>query len=182
MIINKWLLTLLGSVLLSGCAPEVTSAPESTPRATAENVQSAQAVTRLPVSLNTVMVAMVNQAADPLWVAAWRNPQTDEDWRALERRAVQLELAGILLSVPGTGPLDEAWTSESMWQQWSGQLRDVGASAVAAVHARDVQAIANVGDAIVEVCEGCHKDFKLAFPTGGEFGELSPNAEDFEAK
>ena len=177
---SNWLIIVLGLVLLTGCTSEVTSAPESTPNPSAGGVQPVQGLTRLPVSLNTVMVAMVNQAADPLWVAAWHNPETDEDWRALERRAVQLELAGTLLSVPGTGPLDEAWTSETMWQQWSGQLRDVRASAVAAVHARDIEAISNVGDTIVEVCEGCHRDFKLAFPTGGEFGELSPTAEDFE--
>lgn len=135
---------------------------------------------RLPVSLNTVMVAMVNQAADPIWVAAWRNPESDADWRELERRAVQLELGGTLLTVPGTGPLDDTWTSDPNWQKWAQQLRDVGTDAVSAVRARDIGAISAVGDAIVEICEGCHMDFKLALPTGGEFGELSPTSADFE--
>ena len=137
------------------------------------------AVTRLPVSLNAVMVAMVNQAADPIWVAAWRSPESEADWRELERRAVQLELSGALLSVPGTGPLDDKWTSNSQWQNWAGQLQSTGEDAVAAVKARDLQAISAVGDAVVEICEGCHMDFKLALPTGGEFGELSPTTDDF---
>ena len=136
-------------------------------------------VTRLPVSLNAVMVALVNQAADPIWVAAWRSPESEADWRELERRAVQLELSGALLAVPGTGPLDDSWTSNSQWQQWAGQLQSTGAEAAAAVKARDVQAISAVGDVIVEICEGCHMDFKLALPTGGEFGELSPTADDY---
>lgn len=167
---------------LSGCAEAPDQAAEAplAPPAEAVAAQPAQAVTRLPVSLNTVMVAMVNQAADPLWVAAWHNPQTDADWRELQRRAVQLELSGTLLAVPGTGPLDEQWTAEPEWQNWANALRDVGASAVAAVAARDLDTIAMVGGQIVDICEGCHRDFKLALPTGGQFGELSPTSDDFE--
>ena len=32
---------------------------------------------RLPVSLNEVMVALVNHSAVPIWLADWRNPETD---------------------------------------------------------------------------------------------------------
>ena len=143
----------------------------------AEAVESA-AVARLPVSLNALMVAMVNQAADPIWVAAWHNPSGEGDWRELERRAVQLEVGGALLQVPGTGPLDDAWAGSSAWQDWAGQL--VGADSVTAVRARDLEAISAVGDRIVEICEGCHIEFKPALPTGGQFGELSPTEADLE--
>ena len=167
----------------SGCAESPDNAAQAPVSPPAEEVaapQPVQAVKRLPVSLNTVMVAMVNQAADPLWVAAWHNPQTDADWRELQRRAVQLELSGTLLAVPGTGPLDEQWTAKPEWQNWANALRDVGASAVEAVAARDVDTIAMVGGQLVDICEGCHRDFKLALPTGGQFGELSPTEDDFE--
>jgi len=167
---------------LGGCTQSPDDAAEAplTPPAEQAPAQPTQAVKRLPVSLNTVMVAMVNQAADPLWVAAWHNPQTDADWRELQRRAVQLELSGTLLAVPGTGPLDEQWTAKPEWQKWAGALREVGASAVEAVAARDVDTIAMVGGQLVDICEGCHRDFKLALPTGGQFGELSPTVDDFE--
>lgn len=135
---------------------------------------------RLPVSINDVMVAMVNEAADPIWVAAWHQPSTDAQWRELERRAYQLELAGSLIAYPGTGGLDEKWTAKPPWKKWSNQLRDAGANAIVAVKARDSEQISKVGDQIVETCEGCHRDFKLAFPTGGKFGELSPTADDLE--
>jgi len=141
-----------------------------------------QTTLRLPVSLNSVMVAMVNQAADPIWVAAWHNPKTDKEWRELDRRAVQLELGGALLGIPGTGPMDVEWASNEKWQKWANQLREVGAGAVVAVEDRDLEAISRVGDVLVEICEGCHIDFKPALPTGGEFGELSPTARDFEEK
>jgi len=135
---------------------------------------------RLPVSLNEVMVALVNSSADPLWVAAWRPPESEEGWRALERSAYQLELAGALLTVPGTGPLDEAWTSDPQWAEFSRQLKQAGLQSRAAVAERDLDAIKLAGDAIVETCEGCHIAFKLPEPTGGKYGELSPTASDFE--
>ena len=166
----------------AGCNESLEQVPQPVvqpePAVTVETPQPT-AVTRLPVSLNAVMVALVNQAADPIWVAAWRSPESEADWRELERRAVQLELSGALLAVPGTGPLDDKWTSNAQWQNWAGQLQRTGEDAVAAVKARDLQAISAVGDAIVAICEGCHMDFKLALPTGGEFGELSPTANDF---
>ena len=178
--------SLMTSVILSvlvsfGCTDAATmSSPSDAPVPTDVGEPQMPVVARLPVSLNSVMVAMVNQAADPIWVAAWRNPQSDADWRALQRRAVQLELAGTLLTVPGTGPLDEDWTRHPDWQKWSVRLRDAGADARSAVQARDIAQIAVAGDVIVEICEGCHYDFKLALPTAGEFGALSPTARDIE--
>jgi hypothetical protein len=137
---------------------------------------------RLPVSLNEVMVALVNNAADPIWQAAWRHPETDETWRALERNAYQLEIAGSLLSVPGTGPLDEAWTSDPKWKYFSERLEEVGGNARVAIQNRDLDTIKLAGDDLVEICEGCHIDFKPAEPTAGKFGELSPTEADFDDK
>ena len=177
-------LVLAGLVVSTGgCSDAPGSSTETTvaPPDPVVTSQPDRVVEKLPVSLNTVMVAMVNQAADPLWVAAWHNPQTDADWRELERRAVQLELSGTLLSVPGIGPLDEQWVAEPHWQNWAASLREVGRNAFAAVKARDLDTIAMVGGQLVDTCEGCHRDFKLELPTGGQFGELSPTSVDFEA-
>lgn len=163
------------SILTFACARSGEAPGEDTASAAA-----APAVNRLPVSLNDVMVAMVNQAADPIWVAAWHNPSTDAEWRELERRAYQLQIAGALLTVPGNGPVDDEWVSQANWPKWAGQLRDTGAEAVLAVRRRDLPAISAAGDHIVDVCEGCHAEFKLALPTGGKFGELSPTEADLE--
>lgn len=163
--------------LVYGCAP-ATEAPSQT-EATAATA-AAEPELRLPVSLNDVMVALVNYAADPIWVAAWNDPQTDKDWRDLSRNAYQLEIAGALLRYPGTGPLDDEWVAQEGWGEWADQLREVGADAVGAVNSRNKEVISKVGDRIVEVCEGCHADYKLDMPTGGKFGELSPTAADLE--
>ena len=180
-------LLVVAVLLLAGCdagsagntpAAQAPAEPAVTAAAEAAPVPAPQP--ELPISLNTLMVALVNHAADPIWLAAWRNPQSDRDWRELERLAVQLEVGGALLTMPGTGPLDRTWVADPAWQEWAGRLERAGAGAVKAVQARDLEAIGGVGDEIVEVCEGCHIAFKPALPTGGEFGELSPTAADFE--
>ena len=136
---------------------------------------------RLPISYNDVMVALVNEAADPIWVAAWHDPETEREWRDLERRAYQLKLGGALLAQPGTGPVDAQWAADPAWRKWAIKLRDAGTAAIAAVESRDKQTISRAGDIIVEVCEGCHTHFRPPVPTGGKYGELSPNEADLEA-
>ena len=147
--IYRALVPTLGALLIAGCAESKSPSQEVEPspvQTVTPQIVSPRIVMGLPVSLNTVMVAMVNQAADPLWVAAWRGPETEADWRELERRAVQLELGGTLLTVPGTGPLDSAWTDTPAWQHWSTQLSEIGANAVAAVQTRNIERISTVGD------------------------------------
>lgn len=156
------------------------AAPPESPADSAEAAPMAEPTFRLPVSHNDVMVALINDAADPIWVAAWREPKDESDWRKLERLGTQLEVGGALLQFPGTGMADETWSSQPEWNDWSGQLRDAGEAANEAARLRDVEAISAAGDRIVEVCEGCHMKFKPALPTEGKFGELSPTEEDFE--
>lgn len=173
---------LLTALLVSGCErqPEPGTPSSASAGSPASEPGLAADGPRLPVSLNMVMVALVNQAADPLWVAAWHNPETERDWRNLGRLAVQLELAGALLVIPGTGPMDEAWANNPDWQAWAGRLQQAGLDAVAAVQARDTAAISSVGDQIVAICEGCHNQFKPDVPAAGSYGEPSPSEAEFE--
>ena len=133
---------------------------------------------RLPISINEVMASLINHSADPIWVASWRNPQSDEDWRELEHLARQLQVGGALLSIPGTGPLDDEWASNSDWVGYSDQLSAAAGRAVGAARSRDVGLISRAGDEIVDICESCHIDFKPDLPTMNIYGELSPLPSD----
>jgi hypothetical protein len=182
--IHGFITVMLSTGLLSACGQEAPpssgpAAQAEQPAAPAEPAEPAEPF-RLPVSLNEVMVALVNHSADPIWLAAWRNPETDKDWRNLERMAYQLQVAGALLVIPGNGPKDDEWTADPQWTAWSNQLEAAGDRAVKAVAARDLTRISSSGDEIVEICEGCHMAFKPDLPTSGMFGELSPTAADFE--
>ena len=132
---------------------------------------------RLPISINEVMASLINHSADPIWIAAWNNPTNDRDWRELEHLARQLQVGGSLLSIPGTGPADEAWTQRNEWQGYSEQLSAAAARAVNAARSQDIELISRAGDEIVDICESCHIDFKPDLPTMNIFGELSPTAE-----
>jgi hypothetical protein len=138
--------------------------------------ESAEA--RLPISINEVMASLINHSADPIWIASWRNPQSDRDWRELEHLSRQLQVGGALLSIPGTGPLDDEWTSNDRWVGYADQLSAAAGRAVNAARAEDLQLITRSGDEIVDICEGCHIDFKPDLPTMNIYGELSPLPSD----
>ncbi|HEY5645365.1 MAG TPA: hypothetical protein VIS76_05465 [Pseudomonadales bacterium] len=176
---GRAVLALLCAALLSACDSADRNAARDTEAPPVPTPAPAPGF-HLPVSLNEVMVALVNRAADPIWLAAWQNPQTDRDWRELEYQAYQLQLAGALLVIPGNGPMDDEWTANPQWTAWANRLQAAGERAVKAVSVRDLERISRSGDEIVEVCEGCHVAFKPDLPTSGMFGELSPTAEDFQ--
>src|SRR5690554_3234284 len=92
---------------------------------------------RLPISLNEVMVALVNHAADPIWRADWDQPETDAEWREIERLAYQIQIGGGLLQFPGTGPLDDEWVADPAWNVFAQQMSDAGLRAVNSARARD---------------------------------------------
>ena len=128
--------TLAGSTL-AACTPSSEQATEEA---------------SLPISINEVMASLINHSADPIWVAAWRNPQNDEDWRELEHLARQLQVGGALLTIPGTGPADRVWTDDAEWRAYAQQLSDSAARAVNAARAKDVGLISRAGDEIVDIC------------------------------
>jgi hypothetical protein len=128
---------------------------------------------RLPVSLNEVMVALVNHAADPIWRADWDQPETDAEWREVERMAYQIQVGGALLQFPGTGPMDDEWVADPAWNVFAQQMSDAGRHAVNSARSRDRTLIRRAGDQLVESCEACHIAFKPDLPTMDMFGELS---------
>jgi hypothetical protein len=149
------------------CSPDTTPPPTPSPEAASTPIT-------LPVSLNEVMVALINSAADPIWAATWNEPQSERDWRELERLAYQIQIGGHMLQFPGDGPLDQEWVSDPRWVEHSQQLSRDGRRAVNAVRSRDRDLMDSAGGYLVETCEACHRDFRPDLPTMGMFGELSP--------
>jgi hypothetical protein len=121
---------------------------------------------KLPISLNAVMVALVDHSARPLWSAADKAPKTDADWGEIEYHAWQIMIAGTVINIPGTGPADAGWVVQPEWQAFSKQLTDEGLAALEATKRKDLPAIVKLGDDIVATCEACHAKFKPDIPTG----------------
>jgi hypothetical protein len=169
--------------LLAACS----KAPPSTPPEAAPGPSTAAIKT--VAGVQDIMNYMVDPAADFLWESVSttetaegvdeKQPRTDEEWREVHKHAILLtEGANLLLidrHVVGEGrSLEDHGTPGNLTAAESEDairkdrqtfisfalaLRDVGESMVAAADKRNPQAIVDAGDAMDQVCEGCHLKF-----------------------
>ena len=166
------LVVLSGAVLGSaGCAPKV-APPEQ------QYILSA--------TMQDLMQGLIDPSADALWESVAfiatpagtedRQPHTEADWQALRLNALTLAEAGNLLSMPGRrvasdlpgspspgpGELSHAEIQQRVvatheeFVQFARNLQHSAQTALAAIDARDAQALMAAGGSIDEACEACH--------------------------
>ena len=122
----------------------------------------------LPISINAVMVAVVDQAAHEIWDGGNQDRDlTDREWLLIEQHALQLAAAATVISLGGTGPADPGWALSPAWQDWSRKLGLIALEAKQAVDAKSKVALRDAGDKLTDTCESCHKIFKPDLPTEG---------------
>jgi hypothetical protein len=122
------------------------------------------------VSINELMVAWIDHSGHELWDVEpeGRAPKTDADWRAVERHATQLAASGTLIALGGTGQADAGWARSPLWTKYSQELTNAGLGALAAARSRNFEQLVQANGRLVDVCEGCHSEFKPAVPTEGK--------------
>jgi hypothetical protein len=154
------------ALVLGGCNSATNQPPAQTAQPTAASRPSA--VTS-PVSINAEMVSLVDHAAHELWSVEQegRRPKTPDDWENLSEHATQLAAAAALIALPGTGPNDNTLTQQPKWQKWAKDMSDVGMAELEASRANNIDALLAANNRLVDVCEGCHKEFKPAIPSEG---------------
>ena len=105
-----------------------------------------------PVATVTqLMRAMVIPSSNALFDVP-RNPPTDESgWDGIKNHAVILAESGNLLLIGKRAEDSDVWVSTSL------ALAAAGKAALEAADARDVDAITDVGNQIIEACESCHE-------------------------
>jgi len=122
----------------------------------------------LNMSINQVMVAVVDDAAHMIWEGGNTDkPLTKGQWQTIELHTYQLQAAATLISLGGTGKSDANWTASPGFQANVRKLRDLAVTTRHAVDTKDQKALRADGDALVTVCEGCHKQYKPDAPTEG---------------
>jgi len=121
------------------------------------------------LSINVEMVSLVDHAAHALWDVEKEGhaPASDQDWEETEHHALQLEAAGTLIALGGTGKADPGWVKSPDWIMFARRLTDVATQEASAAHAKNLEALVKANGALVDVCEGCHKEFKPELPTEG---------------
>jgi hypothetical protein len=122
----------------------------------------------LGMSLNRLMVAVVDDAAHGIWAGGNKNTALSPDeWVEIEMNTYQLQAAATLVSIGGTGPADRGWVTSPAFQEKVRKLSDLAVSARTAATAKNQMALRSAGDTLVEVCNDCHNVFKPGIPTEG---------------
>jgi hypothetical protein len=122
----------------------------------------------LSMSINQVMVAVVDDAAHGIWEGGNTDKRlTDGQWQTIEQQTYQLQAAATLISLGGTGKADPGYTASPAFQEEARKLMDMAINSRHAVETKDQKALRSAGDALVTLCEGCHTQFKPDAPTEG---------------
>lgn len=122
----------------------------------------------VPVSINALMVTLIDHSAHYIWdYGALERTITDSEWRTIEYYAIQLAGSGPLITLGGSGPMDDAWAESDAWTSYSRTMTNAAMLALDAARNKDKALLASTGDVLVASCEGCHNAFKPGVPTEG---------------
>ncbi len=154
---------LLLGIALAG--PACSSPPPPPPPPPAETPAAPATPAFKPViSLNEMMVSIVDANSHAIWDVEDKAPRTDADWSALEHAAVALAASGNLAMMSGNGPNDQKWTQQADWAKYSAAMSDAGVGSLQAVRTRSVDGLRKAGDQLVLTCINCHREYKLDVP------------------
>lgn len=122
----------------------------------------------VPVSVNSLMVTMIDHSAHYIWdYAALEERMMEEEWLSVEYYAIQLAAAGPLITLGGTGEFDIWWASSRVWRDYARDMSNAAMKALNAAEIEDKALLQTAGDELLTSCLGCHEDFKPEVPTEG---------------
>jgi cytochrome c556 len=168
---------LVAASLLAGCAAP---APEQPP--------PADSPYRPVASIREVMNSVIDPSIDVVWNSVAtiiddgrmtdRAPATDEDWAEVRRHALIVSEAANLLLMQGRPVAPPGATAlapglelapedirklidenRDGWNLYVQELQDSLKPALAAIDAKDAQALFDAGEQIDTTCENCHQTF-----------------------
>ncbi|PWT85811.1 MAG: hypothetical protein C5B57_02205 [Blastocatellia bacterium] len=153
--------------------------------AACNRAKPAESQLRPTATIKDIMDSMVDPSADFLWdsvatiVSAAgteeRRPRTDEEWKNVHRRAIELLEATNLLLLEGRHVAKSGEKSENpevelqpeqieklinadrvAWVNFAHGLHDAAMPALKATEVRDAEALLDAGEKIDTACENCH--------------------------
>lgn len=123
---------------------------------------AAQDTTGRPVAtVRQLHDAMITPSSDAIFDVGRAAPNNDTAWTEIRNRAVILAESGNLLMLGGRAK------DSGEWAKLSRALVDAGAAALKAAETKNMDALLEVGDQLVPICEGCHKPYRDAGHTMG---------------
>lgn len=122
----------------------------------------------VPVSINALMVTLIDHSAHYLWdYAALEREISDDEWRTIEYYAIQLAGSGPLITLGGSGEMDSSWAESAAWTSYARTMTNAAMLALEAAKNKSKPLLASTGDALVASCQSCHDAFKPSVPTEG---------------
>jgi cytochrome c553 len=124
----------------------------------------------MTVSINALMVTLIDHSAHYIWDYGNLKDEralTDQEWKIVEYYAVQLAAAGPLLTLGGSGKMDDAWSANPKWITLAKDLNLAANAALESARNKDHAALLDAGNNLVDTCVACHDAFKPTIPTEG---------------
>ncbi len=162
-------LTLAVPVAMASLLLACNSAAPPSPTQSAETSPIASTTAMPEISINAVMVGLVDHAAHNLWNVERDGgaPKSDADWANVTEHAVQMAAAGPAITAGGTGATDAVWVKTPAWREHAQRMSDAGVAALKAANDKNFDALVEANGQLVATCEACHKEFKPSLPTEG---------------
>lgn len=125
----------------------------------------------MPIPIGAVMAGIVNESSFAVFRAATADQElTEADWLRIGSAAIDLVGASTLVTIPGTGPDDEAWVSDPQWMQASADMQEASMAVGRAANAQDAAALRDATAQLAQSCQSCHIVFspRLVGATTGQ--------------
>jgi hypothetical protein len=104
-------------------------------------------------TMSELMVHIIHPTSDAIFYVSSRTPETEEQWKDLQAKALTLAESANLLMMPGR-------TRPGQWNKDSRQMLDAAWAAFKAAKAKDLTGVEAVSDPLYESCVSCHKAYR----------------------
>jgi hypothetical protein len=131
----------------------------------ASTLVAAHAAEIASLPLARLMVEVINPAANTLWEAGPKAALSNQDWDSIKRAVDTLSQTSPTVGVGGVLPTEQALARSPQWREWSRKYAATLELARRASDRMDRPALTAAGNALVDVCEGCHMSVAMA-PAG----------------
>ena len=122
-------------------------------------MSSSLAQVEVQLTVKEIMNAMITPSTNTIWGAY--QLASEAQWQEIENAALTVIAAGNLLALGGAGPGESAAAVETDWRQHNDQMIEAAKEVLAAVAARDEEALSNAGsNALYPPCESCHQQYQ----------------------
>jgi hypothetical protein len=152
----RLILTALVVFAASSAAQQAAATPDQQPSAAAKSAPEIFRGRQVG-TMSDLMVKIIYPTSDAILYISTRTPTNEVEWNELQGKALMLaESANLLMS-----PL-HAW-DEERWMADAKLMLEAGEAAYEAALAKDVEALANLNDAVYQSCVVCHLHYRPCY-------------------